>query len=36
MVAALERGYRVLMLDGPGQGEMLYKRGCQCARIGRW
>lgn len=26
-VAALERGYHVLMFDGPGQGEMLYKRG---------
>ena len=26
-VAALDRGYHVLMFDGPGQGEMLYKRG---------
>jgi alpha-beta hydrolase superfamily lysophospholipase len=26
-VAALERGYHVLMFDGPGQGAMLYKQG---------
>lgn len=26
-VAALSRGYHILMFDGPGQGEMLYKRG---------
>lgn len=26
-VAALERGYHILIFDGPGQGEMLYKRG---------
>lgn len=26
-VAALDRGYHVLMFDGPGQGEMLYRHG---------
>ncbi|GAA4815230.1 alpha/beta hydrolase family protein [Tomitella cavernea] len=26
-VAALERGYHVLLFDGPGQGAMLYRRG---------
>ncbi|QDQ97536.1 alpha/beta hydrolase family protein [Tomitella fengzijianii] len=26
-VAALDRGYHVLMFDGPGQGAMLYRRG---------
>lgn len=26
-VAALERGYHVLMFDGPGQGGMLYRQG---------
>ncbi len=26
-VAALQRGYHVLMFDGPGQGSMLYERG---------
>ncbi|MGB3709160.1 alpha/beta hydrolase family protein [Gordonia sp. (in: high G+C Gram-positive bacteria)] len=26
-VAALNRGYHVLMFDGPGQGEMLYRHG---------
>jgi predicted alpha/beta-fold hydrolase len=26
-VAALQRGYHVLMFDGPGQGEMLYEQG---------
>ncbi|WP_290852370.1 alpha/beta fold hydrolase [Gordonia sp. (in: high G+C Gram-positive bacteria)] len=26
-VAALARGYHVLMFDGPGQGEMLYRHG---------
>lgn len=26
-VAALHRGYHVLMFDGPGQGSMLYKQG---------
>ena len=34
-VAALQRGYHVLLHDGPGQGRLLSTRDYRCATTGR-